>query len=152
MAEAKIRVSVGAFRFSGEGEQQWLAQQLDKILKSAESLIELTPSQSACGETTTIGENGGNHHSTNEALPQFLARTNADSQVDKYLATAEWLHRKGYQRVRTADVTKALKDAHQNRLSNAAQCLATNASKGYCVKEGDRFYVTDEGRKRLRLL
>ncbi len=34
MADAKIEDEVGQFRFKAEGEQQWLAQQKDKTLKS----------------------------------------------------------------------------------------------------------------------
>lgn len=152
MADAKIEVEVGQFRFSGEGEQQWLAQQMDKILKSAESLIELAPPQANPNAASTGNASGTGHASTDEALPQFLQRASGTkSQVNKFLATAEWLHRKGHKQVGTSDVTKALKDAHQNRLSNPADCLGRNASKGFCVKDGKHFYVTDEGRKHLGL-
>ncbi len=33
MSIAKIEVSLGSFKFSGDGEQKWLSEQLDKVLK-----------------------------------------------------------------------------------------------------------------------
>ena len=33
MAEAKIEIKVGAVSFSGEGDGQWLSDQLDKVLE-----------------------------------------------------------------------------------------------------------------------
>lgn len=149
MADAKIEVEVGQFRFSGEGEQQWLAQQMDKILKSAESLTKLAPPQAPASPNGGYGGSDTDPPATDEALPHFLKRMKATSQVNKYLATAEWLHQKGTTRVKTSDVTKALKDARQGKLSNAGDCLGKNTSKGFCVKEGRSFYVTDEGRKHI---
>jgi len=32
MSEAKIEIKVGQIEFSGQGEQEWVAKQLDKIL------------------------------------------------------------------------------------------------------------------------
>lgn len=148
MAEAKIQVEVGQFGFSGEGEQQWLAQQMDKILKSAESLTKLALPASQDG-----GKNagGGKDIATDATLPHFLKEVNASSQVNVFLATAEWLRRKGKSTISTGDVSKALKEAHQNKLANASQCLANNVSNGYCEKDGKGFYVTDQGRKQLGL-
>jgi len=153
MADAKIQVEVGQFRFSGEGEQQWLAQQMDKILKSAEALTRLVPPLGPPGEAKAHDETaaGGDTH-TREALPQFLKKANVGKrQVDKFLATAEWLHRKGSETLKTADVSRALKVHHQSKLGNPADCLAKNASKGFCVKDGKSFYVTDDGRRHLGL-
>mgnify|MGYP006277550921 CR=1 FL=1 len=157
MADAKIEVEVGQFRFSGEGEQQWLAQQMDKILKSAESLTKLAPPPtpqppSGGGNEEKHGGDDSEHRKTTDALPQFLQKANATkSQVDKFLATAEWLHRKGNRLIKTGDVTAALREAHQGKLANASVSLASNSKKGYCVKDGGGFYVTDEGRTHLGL-
>ena len=151
MSDAKIQVEVGQFRFSREGEQQWLAQQMDKILKSAEALTNLASVLASNGTAQVEGGGAGNK-TIDEALPQFLKRTQVGKrQVDRFLATGEWLHLKGKKSVRTADVSKALKDAHQSKLGNPADCFAQNASKGFCVKDGKEFYVTDEGRKHLGL-
>ena len=65
----------------------------------------------------------------------------------KFLATAAWLHAKGSKRLTTADVSKALDDNNQGKLTNASDSLAKNVKKGYCEKSGRQFYVTDEGTK-----
>ena len=150
MATAKIEVVIGSFQFSGEGEQQWLAQQMDKILVSAQELTKLgvaaSPSGSGGGATQEVPDSDA----AKEALPKFLQRTNATkNQVDKFLATAQWLHAKGAKNIKTADVNKAIRDASQSKLNNASDNLNKNVSKGFCVKEGSGFYVTDEGRTHL---
>lgn len=35
MVDAKIQFKLGAIEFTGEGEKDWIAQQLDKILEKA---------------------------------------------------------------------------------------------------------------------
>ncbi len=41
MSESKVHVKVGVVEFSGEGEQEWLAKQLDKILEKIPELLKL---------------------------------------------------------------------------------------------------------------
>jgi hypothetical protein len=41
MSNAKIDFAFGSLSFSGEGEEDWLAKQLDKILTAAPTLSEL---------------------------------------------------------------------------------------------------------------
>jgi len=158
MADAKIEIEVGQVRFSGEGEQQWLAQQMDKVLKSAESLMEF-----AAEETTTDNSENGNENSNEnsndnsgdgglpctETLPEFLKKVKPSNKTDIFLATAEWLHRKGNTELSTKGVTEALRKAHQSKLSNPSQCLANNVSAGKAEKHGKTFYVTDSGREHL---
>ena len=54
MSESKIEIKIGQITFSGQGEQDWVAKQLDKILAQAEKLIQLAP---AAGEAA--GEGSG---------------------------------------------------------------------------------------------
>ncbi len=65
------------------------------------------------------------------------------------MATAVWCESKGKNRLKTNDVTAALRNANQAKLNNAADCLNQNVSKGYCEKEGKEFYVTQEGKDKL---
>jgi hypothetical protein len=149
MGESKIEIKIGQIMFSGQGEQEWVAKQLDKILAQAEKLVELAPAS---------GENGGDARKpmgkdaaiANKTLPAFLHEKNATTkQVKKFLATAVWLEAKGQNRLTTGDVTKALNDANQKRLSNPADCLNQNVSKGHCEKDGKQFFVTDDGKNSL---
>jgi len=151
MTESKIEIKIGQITFSGQGEPDWVAKQLDKILAQAEKLIHLAPAASDDGEA------GGSHKPmgkdsaiAKKTLPAFLQEKNATTkQVKKFLATAVWLEAKGQNRLTTGDVTKALGDANQKRLGNPAECLNQNVSKGHCEKDGKQFFVTDEGKSSL---
>lgn len=146
MTTAKIEISVGAITFSGEGTEDWLEKQLDKLLASAPSLAAIHPpaeppqgEQNDVQNTTEVG-----------TLATFILKKGAGSnQVKRFLATAEWLHKKGKRRIQSKDVSKALSDANQKRLGNPADSLNKNVAKGHCEKEGSDFYVTPEGRASL---
>lgn len=153
MGESKIEIKIGEVKFSGEGDKEWLSEQLDKILDKAESLIKLAPS-------VTPPDNPGAGHQpadfsnsssiANQTLATFLKNKNATTaQVDKFLATAVWCEAKGKNRLKTSDITAALKNANQSRLGNPADCLNGNVSKGYCEKDGKEFYVTQEGKDKI---
>ncbi|GAB3489301.1 hypothetical protein GCM10027399_05100 [Curvibacter fontanus] len=143
MTTAKIEISVGAITFSGEGTEDWLEKQLDKLLASAPALAAIHPPADS-GSSDQNGSNGAKDVGT---LPSFLQKKGATkNHVRRFLATAEWLHSKGSRRLQTGDVSKALSDANQPRLGNASECLNKNVSKGHCEKEGKAFFVTPEGK------
>lgn len=151
MSDAKVEIRVGEIHFSGEGNQDWVASQLDKILAKAEELIKFVPAQvtpDSSGKThKPMGSDPG---IASKTLPSFLNEKNANKvQVKKLLATAVWLEAKGMKRIKTSDITTALKDSNQSRLGNPADCLNQNVSKGYCEKDGSDFFVTDEGKQSL---
>ena len=132
---SKIEVTVGEFSFRGEGEPDWLAKQLDKVLDRAESLVKLAPTQSSDSPSNTAqkpADFSGNPEIATKTLVSFLKDKNATTnQVAKFLATSAWLEAKGQTRLSTSDVTKALKQASQTRLSNASDALAKNVGKGF---------------------
>ncbi|MCG3150639.1 MAG: hypothetical protein PCFJNLEI_04128 [Verrucomicrobiae bacterium] len=151
MADAKIQFKLGAIEFTGEGDKDWVAQQLDKIIEKAPKLVPLSPVASEPATVnrthTPMAPDPGIAH---KPLATFLKEKNASSnQVKKFLATAVWLEAKGANRLTTADVTKALKDANQSRLGNPSDSLNKNVAKGYCDKDGKEFFVTDEGKTSL---
>ena len=43
MTDAKIQIKLGQIDFSGEGQQEWVAKQLDKVIEKAKDLIALAP-------------------------------------------------------------------------------------------------------------
>src|SRR5207247_2607984 len=62
-----------------------------------------------------------------QSLASYLSAQQAGSnQVKRFLATADWLRRKGVSTLSTAAVSKALKDNHQARLGNPSDCLNQN--------------------------
>ena len=85
-----------------------------------------------------------------QTLASFLREKNTSrNQTQKFLATAVWLEAKGRNRLATADVSRALKDSNQARLSNASASLSKNIAKGYCERDGKEFFVTMEGKNSL---
>jgi hypothetical protein len=57
MADAKIEIKIGSLTFSGQGEEKWLSDQLDKLLTKAGDLaaISVPPSESPASEPTGHG-------------------------------------------------------------------------------------------------
>ena len=150
MATAKIEIKVGSLHFLGEGEQEWVTSQLDKVLAEAHKFSKLGEQIETTGQTPKPPAGGkGGQAST---LASFLSSKNATTkQVAKFLATAGWIHLKGKQRMSASDVAKALKDSHQGRLGNPADCLNQNVGKGFCEKDGGEFFITAEGLAELGL-
>jgi len=154
MSDAKIEIKIGEIVFSGEGEPVWLTEQLDKILDRAGDLIALAPQASpplpANPQSHQPADLAGNNEISSQPLAVWLKSKNAESvQNTKFLATAVWVEAKGQQRIQTKDVTSALSNASQRKLNNPALCLINNVKKGFCEKEGNQFYVTEEGKRSL---
>ncbi len=151
MGEAKVDIKIGETQFSGQGDQDWISKQLDKILAQAEKLLLFAPlpqvEQSDVSGHKPMGKDSTIAKTT---LPSFLNEKGATkNQVKKFLATAVWLEAKGKNRLETNDITNALKESNQSRLGNAADCLNKNIAKGYCEKNGKQFFVTEDGKKSL---
>lgn len=152
MCISKIEVKIGEFSFSGEGNEEWLSGQLDKILDKAETIIALAPAPNTAPPQPSHqpADFSGNATIASKSLANFLKEKNATTiQTAKFLATAAWLEAKGRKRLTTSDVSLALKEASQTRLNNASQNLDQNIKKGYCEKDGNQFFVTQEGKEML---
>lgn len=149
--DTKINISVGDVSFSGEGDQGWLAEQLDKVLKAAPEIkSRRTPDDIKDKRRDEAGAHGDGEGSFTTTLASYIKEKGGESnQVQRFIATADWLRRRGESKLTTALVTKALKDNHQKRLDNSAKCFARNVSKGYCEKSDGGFYITPEGLKHL---
>ena len=148
MPDAKLDFSFGALSFAGEGEQDWLSKQLDKILAAAPALSKLP--------TPSPGDEHGSHdaavHQGNFTEPlasHIKAKGGETNQVKRFLAAADWLRLRGAKALTTTAVTKALSDNQQKKLGNTADCLNKNVTKGFCEKSGDGFYITPLGLKEL---
>ncbi len=154
MYEAKIEFTIGAISFTGEGDKDWVASQLDKILDKAPQLLKLTPEK----QVEEVASSDSQHHAqmpqdeaiARTTLPSFLQEKGATrNQTKKFLATAVWLTAKGKTRLTTTDITQAIKESNQSRLGNPSDCLNKNVAKGYCEKDGREFFVTQEGKASL---
>src|SRR5262245_3023688 len=147
MIPSKIEVNVGGVSFSGEGEQAWLADQLDKVLRAASEITRAQPHESAV-PPLELNRSGTDNFAT--TLASYIREKGGDdNQVDRFLITADWLRRRGANKLTTAVVSKALRDNHQKSLVNPADCLNKNVSKGFCEKADGGFYITPDGLTKL---
>jgi len=147
MAEALIEIDLGTAKFRAEGSEQWVDGKLESFLKQLDDWKALTQNPRRSG-----GHNpSGIPTRTNVGpLAIFLKELNVgSSQNNRFLATAVWLKRNGQMEIKTADIVKALSEAHQQRLGNPADILNKNVKKGFCVKNNDGFYITTEGEESL---
>ena len=155
MADSKLEIKVGSITFSGEGTGDWLSKQLDKVLAKLPELVAVVPQGN--GESSDNGGSAGDSGSgtpsgkVSGTLASYLKSTGSTSnQVRKFLATAAWLHdTEKRKRLTTKEVSTALNDHNQGKLTNPANCLNQNVGKGHCVKDGKTFYVTPDGRNSL---
>jgi len=122
MSETKIQIKVGIVEFSGEGNQDWLATHLDKILEKIPELlkIEMTNPQAIAGRFATnnqnIGANGSNQSQTGSSLQLSVAsiatKLNAKSGQDVALAAAACLNMvKGKKSFTRSEILETMKDA-----------------------------------------
>ncbi|MDP8228464.1 MAG: hypothetical protein P9M15_03330 [Candidatus Electryoneaceae bacterium] len=154
MNNAKVEFSIGQISFSSEGDEKWVADQLDKFLEKVPDLVKISesikiPVSTQQGEPEAPVEDE-DKTIAQKPLGKFLPETGStEPQHRKFLATAVWLHSKGKGRLSTGDIIKALKDASQSKLSNASDSLKANFKKGLCEKDGTEFFVTDEGKRSI---
>jgi hypothetical protein len=144
MSNAKIDFAFGSLSFSGEGEEDWLAKQLDKILTAAPTLSELH-APSVTPETQTPAEGTGGVVKIEPLANYIKAKGGEGNQTKRFLATADWLRMRGITPLTSKAVTKALLDNHQKKLTNPANCLNQNVSKGFCEKRDNGFFITPPG-------
>jgi hypothetical protein len=83
----------------------------------------------------------------NMSLAAFIkAKKGEKNQVTRFLATASWLTGRGADTLTSSAVAQALSDHHQRGLSNPADCLNKNVTKGHAEKRKDgSFFITPEG-------
>jgi hypothetical protein len=147
VTQSKMDVTLGNISFAGEGEQHWLAEQLDKVLKVAPQIARAQPPARPDGTSPGGTIDPSQFKAT---LASYIREKSAEaSQVDRFLVTADWLRRRGADKLTTAAVSKALKAHQQKRLANAADSLNKNVSKGYCEKADGGFFITPDGLRKL---
>jgi hypothetical protein len=140
----KIEIRIGNLSFSAEGDQDWLGEQLSKVMQAASPVI--AKDESSGQPETGRAAPAALSTSSVGSLAAYLKATGGESkQVQRFLATAGWLFRRGVTNLTTAAVAAGLAENHQKRLSNPADCLNQNVSKGYCEKQRDGFFITPEG-------
>jgi len=138
----KLRIRVGDVEVEYEGPEAFLNKKLPELIGNVAKVR----------GTKSEGDEGGSGMGSegSQTLVAFLGATNSKSnQKRKFLATAQWLHGQGKKMLRTRDITAALKESQQSRLGNPSDCLNKNIADGFCQKEGQEFFVTPEGKRKL---
>jgi len=84
---------------------------------------------------------------TDSPLYQFISEKKAEkNQVRKFLAAAVYLTRNDDRlKLSTPVISMELKSSGIAKLQNASDCLNKNEKKGYCIKEGKGFVITENG-------
>lgn len=84
---------------------------------------------------------------TDSPLFQYLTEKKVTTnQVRKFLATAVFLSRNNdVSKLSTSMISRALKSYKIDKLQNASDCLNKNEKKGYCIKDGKEFIITENG-------
>ena len=158
MANARIEFKIGNIEFVSEGEQEWVTEQLNKMLdrlphlekESKKIPIKPTPQPITVPTQPTGNTDLFSTQKTDRAIPEnlstFLRKKDAiDKQRRKFLGAAVWLQLNGQQIVKTKEVTDALRAARQVKITNPSHQLNQNIAQGFCQKEGRGFYVTPQG-------
>ena len=150
MDTSKVSLKIGSIEFSCEGSEKWVAERMALVFDQAAKLAKIAPAPEANPKNDgNVGDNRGDEKPVG-ALATHLKELGAEkSQTLRFLATADWLRRKGKPQMATGDVSKALKDNHQSRLGNASEALNRNIKSGFCQKEGKEFFITPEGLREL---
>lgn len=167
MANSKIELSLGAFNFTCEGEKEWVETQLRLILDKSPELLKLSGGVTVAKhpaeevheeEIKSVPRKRGRkpqsekpaYAASGDPLIDYLKEKKADNnQVKKFLAAAVFLHSQGAERFSTPMISRKLKAAGIQKLSNASDCLNKNAKKGFVIKEDKEFVLTEEGIKSI---
>jgi len=161
MADSKIELSYDNLHFLCEGEKEWVENQLNEVLNRIPGLSKPTPvAKTEEAEVISIPETvkkprgrrpkavteSAKQETSTDPLMDFLKEKRADkNQVRKFLAVAVYLHAQGMEKFSTPLISKTIKNADIEKLINASDCLNKNEKKGFCIKEGKEFILTDLG-------
>lgn len=157
MAGVKIEIRLGEIEFKGEGDKEWIGEQLDKLLEKSSDLVKLSALRPPGPPPLELSDAKTNASKINypdiarKTLTTFLQENKAQTnQVKKLLASAIWLHAKGKARLKTKDITVALKETMQKPLVNPSATVNQNRKKGHIEKdENNYFWVTEDGANSL---
>jgi hypothetical protein len=146
--QGKIEIKIGKIAFTAEGDQEWLGEQLTKVLAAASTTTTLSEAVEA---SLPEESNAAPAKKNNSSLASYIKEKGGDSsQLQRFLAAAGWQFMSGQQDLTAGAVAKTLADHHQKKLANPADCLNKNTSKGYCEKKKQGgFFITPEGWKAL---
>ncbi len=157
----EFRLKLGSAEIEFIGDAEFLKNEIMPAVSRIVSVVEATPIQLSLPESEkSYSQKGIVEDQTNfkplatnaGSLASHIKKHNADkNQRKRFLVTADWIRLRGKPDLTTASVANALQENQQAKLTNPADCLNKNASKGYCEKTPDGFFITPEGLEFLGL-
>lgn len=149
MIDSKIQVKVGIVEFSGEGNQDWLAQQLDKILEKVPELLKIEVAStvnSHFDDSQSYSKNGnGNGVAvSNLSILNIAGKISAKTGSDLAIVAAAYLHFVlGKTTFSRDDISTNMKSAtgifKQTFIKNLTSTLSRLEKGGYFLKAGSNY-------------
>ena len=142
----RIQLSIGNMSFDGEGDQDWLDQHIHRLLEA----FGQSQASSSVSAVNATSDSIDRQSAPTESLASYIKSKGGDvAQIQRFLATAGWLNRRGKENLTTSLISKALQENQQKRLGNPSDSLNKNVAQGYCEKKGKEFFITPEGLAKL---
>jgi hypothetical protein len=145
MSDSKIQFKIGIIEFSGEGNQDWLALQLDKILDKVPELVKIEmPIASKIDPGDATKNEVDNSTMSSLSVLNIAGKLSSKSGGDLVIAAAAYLHFvKGKTSFTREDITTNMKKAtgiHKNSfLANLTTTLAGLEKNGALLKNGNSY-------------
>lgn len=148
MSDSKIQVKVGIIEFSGEGNQDWLSKQLDKILDKVPELLKIEASDLKDGKVNGGADSGGKTLSGLSVL-NIVGRLSAKSGAEVAIAAGAYLHFVKAQPVFSRDdLSSTMKRAtgiyKNSMLGNLTTILAQLEKNGTFTKSSSSYSLNAE--------
>jgi hypothetical protein len=165
----RFKLKMGAAEIEFEGSPEFLKSEImptvEKLLAIVDARVELQRVSNVLAplpggvqqlnsprsvdsnlESETINESENGQEKPMASLATYLKSKDAGkNQIQRLLATAGWLHKKGNREITATLVGETLLEHQQTKLGNPADCLNQNVRKGHCEKTKTGFFVTPEG-------
>jgi galactitol-specific phosphotransferase system IIC component len=147
MSESKIQVKVGIVEFSGEGDQVWLAAQLDKILEKIPELLKIEIDSESNSDK---GNEGGNKRNkkgiSGLSVINIAGKLNCKSGSDLVIAASAFLHFiESKQTFSRDDLTQTMKKAtgyfKNSHLANLTTILAGLEKNNTLTKSSNAYSI-----------
>lgn len=144
MSESKIQVKVGIVEFSGEGDPEWLASQLDKILEKIPELLKIEVSSTA--RSNGSGANNGTGSISGLSVTNIAGKLNSKSGADLIIAAAAYLHfiekKEAFSRDEISQTMKKATGYYKNsHLANLTTNLASLEKSNALTKSSNDYSI-----------
>lgn len=151
MSDSKIQVKVGIVEFSGEGNQDWLAKQLDKILDKIPELLKIevgdSTNKNSQNNNSGSGRSSGGGTISGLSVLNIAGKLSNKSGSDLVIIAAAFLHFvEGKTSFTRDDISSAMKKAtgvyKDNYLSNLTKYLTQLEKNSTLLKSGTTYSLS----------